>query len=216
MDLTNSTTLKTSSELKALALEQLQGKWGNAILAYFIYSIVMIIGSSIPLLGILISAIISGPLLFGLYSYYLKIQRKESASLDNLTSGINHFLKTFLLFNLTWIFIFLWSLLLIIPGIIAALRYSMAYFILVDNPETDAMEAINQSKEMMEGQKLRLFWLSLSFFGWIILSLLTFGLGFLVLTPYMITTFANFYEELKENKKYQGPISTASQSAPIS
>lgn len=106
------------------------------------------------------------------------------------------------------IFIFLWSLLLIIPGIIAAYRYSMAFYILNDNPKMGAMDALRESKKMMVGYKGKLFFLSLSFIGWTILSVLTLGIGFLWLIPYMNTTTANFYQNLKDASETEIPSST--------
>jgi uncharacterized membrane protein len=98
------------------------------------------------------------------------------------------------------VFTILWAFLLIIPGIIAALRYSMAYYIMNDYPEISAMEAIERSKELMDGQKMRLFMLCLSFIGWFFVGIITLGLGFFYLMPYWNATVANFYEDLKHSK----------------
>jgi len=80
----------------------------------------------------------------------------------------------------------------------------MAFYILNDNPGMSAMAALNQSKEMMEGHKGKLFLLGLSFIGWWILCILTLGIGFLWLTPYVELTMANFYEELKAGRRFSG------------
>ena len=98
---------------------------------------------------------------------------------------------------LTALFIWLWSLLLIIPGIIAAFSYAMVPFILDDNPEISGYEAIRRSKAMMKGHKFDLFYLLLSFIGWGILCMFTLGIGFLWLLPYMNTSIASFYEDIK-------------------
>ena len=87
-------------------------------------------------------------------------------------------------------------LLLIIPGIIAALSYAMTYYIIVDNESIGALEAIRQSKEMMRGNKWKLFCLGLRFFGWSLLCLLTLGIGYLWLIPYMAISFAKFYGDI--------------------
>ncbi|MGM0218088.1 DUF975 family protein [Enterococcus sp. AZ126] len=99
------------------------------------------------------------------------------------------------------IFIFLWSLLLVIPGIIKGYSYSQAYFIYYDRyEETDMrpgfLECITRSKHMMKGYKGQLFILDLSFIGWHILAILTAGIGYLWLTPYITATKAAFYENL--------------------
>lgn len=94
------------------------------------------------------------------------------------------------------IFIFLWSLLLIIPGIIKSYSYSMAGFIMSENPEMSAKEAMEVSMQMMKGNKWRLFCLQLSFIGWGILCIFTLGIGFLWLSPYMNAATAAFYDEV--------------------
>ena len=94
------------------------------------------------------------------------------------------------------IFIFLWTLLLIIPGIIKSYSYSMAGFIMSENPEMSAKEAMEVSMGMMKGNKWRLFCLQLSFIGWGILCIFTLGIGFLWLSPYMNAATAAFYDEV--------------------
>lgn len=93
--------------------------------------------------------------------------------------------------------LFLWTLLFIVPGIIMSFAYALTPYILEDNPELSAWEASSRSREMMRGHKFELFWLWLSFIGWMILSLLTFGIGFFWLIPYMQLSFAAFYNDLK-------------------
>ena len=117
--------------------------------------------------------------------------------METLFDGFSDFARSLVASLLMCIFVFLWSLLLIIPGIIAALSYSMTYYILADNPDVTASEAINMSKRMMFGHKTELFWLYLSFIGWAILCLFTFGIGFLWLLPYIQTSTAIFYENIK-------------------
>jgi len=96
------------------------------------------------------------------------------------------------------LYIFLWSLLLIIPGIVASFRYSMTDFILAENPDLSASQAIEKSKAMMSGNKWRLFCLHFSFIGWDILASLTFGIGYLWLTPYKQAAFAAFYRDVSK------------------
>lgn len=97
---------------------------------------------------------------------------------------------------LKWLYTFLWSLVLVIPGIIASYSYSMAEFILAEHPEMTAREAIAASKAMMDGHKWRLFCLHMSFLGWDFLCLFTFGIGNLWLVPYKVTSRAAFYREI--------------------
>jgi uncharacterized membrane protein len=96
------------------------------------------------------------------------------------------------------LFIFLWSLLLLIPGIVKGYAYMMTPFILKDNPELSANEAINLSQKMMKGHKFDLFYLMLSFIGWAFLGIFTLGIGYLWLMPYTYAAFAAFYQDLKK------------------
>ena len=95
-------------------------------------------------------------------------------------------------------FVSLWSLLLIIPGFIKYYAYALTPYILIDNPELSANQAINLSQKMMKGHKFDMFILHLSFIGWIILSIFTFGIGLLWLLPYMMTAQAAFYQDVKK------------------
>lgn len=104
------------------------------------------------------------------------------------------------------IFTFLWTLLLIIPGIVKSFSYAMTKYILEENPELSANEAIDRSRAMMRGHKFDLFWLYLSFIGWVILSIITCGIGFIWLVPYMETAEAAFYEEVKADYAANGGL----------
>lgn len=107
---------------------------------------------------------------------------------------------------LVGIFTFLWTLLFIIPGIIKAFSYSMTPYILDENPELSASEAIHRSRMMMKTHKFDLFWLYLSFIGWGLLCILTCGIGFLWLAPYFQTAKAAFYEEVKADYALNGGL----------
>lgn len=190
--------IKSNSELRAAAREQLKGNWLMAVLLCLVSSIIGGIFGFIPYVGPVINIIIAGPLVLGLIICFMRLVRRESFRFENLFDGFKNFKSAFLTQLLMSIFIFLWTLLLIIPGIIAGYKYSMAFYILNDNPEIGAMEALKASKEMMNGYKWKLFCLQLSFIGWALLSILTLGIGFLWLTPYIQATMANFYQNLKE------------------
>jgi len=97
------------------------------------------------------------------------------------------------------IFTVLWTLLLIIPGIIAAISYSMTFFIMADDDSIDAMAAIDKSKAMMNGYKMKYFRMNLRFLGWSLLCFLTLGIGFLWLIPYMYVSYVKFYDDIKNN-----------------
>ena len=104
------------------------------------------------------------------------------------TTAATRFLKT--------LYVFLWSLLLFIPGIIASYSYAMTRYILAENPEMTATQAIERSKQIMEGNRFRLFCLQFSFIGWDILCVFTLGIGNLWLTPYKQAAEAAFYREI--------------------
>lgn len=125
--------------------------------------------------------------------------------LSNLFNFSNYWRKVGGMVLMT-ILIFLWSLLLVIPGIIKSFSYSMTPFILDEFPELSPSEAIHRSRMMMKGHKFDLFWLYLSFIGWGILCLFTFGIGFLWLVPYMQTAEAAFYEEVKADYEINGGL----------
>lgn len=192
----------SSTQTRQTARDSLRNNWLQAVAVTLIYCLIFIVIGFIPFLGEIVTFVIAGPLILGFYVYHLKLIRGENPDVSLLFSGFNQFLQTFVLYLLTSIFIFLWTLLLIIPGIIASLRYSMAYFIMNDNPGMTAVEAIQTSKTMMEGHKADLFVLSLSFIGWILLAVLTLGIGFLWLIPYMATSIAAFYQNIKDDSYF--------------
>ena len=114
-------------------------------------------------------------------------------------------MKSFLTYLLMYVYLMLWTLLLIIPGIIKSFSYSMTYFILNDHPEYTANQAITESRHMMNGHKMDYFLLCLSFLGWFILSILTYQSVYYGLAPYFYATSAAFYEEIsKEYYKKEG------------
>jgi len=188
--------LPTNAELRTIARDQLRGRWGNPVLATLVYTFILALISFIPVIGGFISLLISGPLFLGFMTYFLNFKRGNNPNIEEIFSGFKNFGSAFTLNMLVCIFIFLWTLLFIFPGIIAALKYSMAFFILSDNPNIGAQEAINKSKVMMEGNKKQLFFLLLGFLGWALGCILTLGVGFLWLLPYVNTTMVNFYENL--------------------
>lgn len=190
----------TNYELKKLARDQMaNGRYWMILLATWI--VYAIIGASIPLV---IAIVITGPLLVG-YAYYM-IDIVESTHkgdrFELLFEGFKQNIVSAILARIiATIFIFLYMLLLIIPGIIKALSYSMIHFIIAENPEIEAMAALQKSEEMMRGHKMRLFTLYLSFFWWYILGFITAGFAFIFILPYIQTAVANFYVDLRGKKK---------------
>lgn len=215
-----------SSDYRRIAREKLVGNWGIAILAALVawllgglltsgnFSLTLNLdGESITLtstyihswlistlriglvLGI-VQFIIGGVVRQGYCQFLLKQHDGQEAELNDLFSQFHRFGDGFCLMLLQGLFTLLWALLLIIPGFVAIYRYAMAPFLMAENPEMTASEAIAASKTLMDGHKWELFCLDLSFLGWVILSTLTLGIGTLFLNPYMNAAHAAFYREI--------------------
>jgi uncharacterized membrane protein len=136
--------------------------------------------------------------MIGIVMFYLTVVRKQSTPrVGQIFEGFNYFGAGFVASLLMTLFIILWALLLIIPGIVACLSYSMTYFILAENPQTRGLDAIRKSRDMMKGYRWKLFCLGLRFIGWLILGILSLGIGFLWIIPYFWTSLANFYIDIK-------------------
>jgi len=195
-------TLSTTenSILMAQARECLRDKWGLVIGTFVVYTVIIIPISLIPIVGWIISILIGGPMSIGIAIFTLSVSRKQDAQLAQIFEGFQKFSVGLAAYLLIAAFVILWMLLLIIPGIIAALSYSMTYFIIADNNSIGALDAITKSKEMMRGNKWKLFCLGFRFFGWGLLCILSVGIGFLWLYPYMMVSFAQFYDDIKRQE----------------
>ena len=181
------------TELKNRAKQTLNGNWGTAILGVVIYMVVTSILSSTG-----VGAFVTGLVAVGYISLYLVLMRGGKPSFEGCISAITENIGTkFIATLLVSLYTFLWSLLFIIPGIVKSYSYAMTPYILLDRPELSPTEAIKESEKMMNGHKMDLFILELSFIGWIFLSVLTFGVLILYVEPYMMATKAAFYFELK-------------------
>lgn len=200
--------MKTAnSVLMKQAREALDGKWGLAIGVYLLSFIIIVGLQSLPGIGRfypgeIISFVITGPLSLGLAIFSLSLSRIQSPKLQYLFDGFDRIGVTFWAYLLTLFFTILWALLLLIPGIIASLSYSMTFYILADDVSIGARDAIKKSKIMMNGNKWKFFCLNLRFIGWALLSILTLGIGFLWLIPYAEISAAKFYDDIKD----RGPV----------
>ncbi|MGA9226434.1 MAG: DUF975 family protein, partial [Mesobacillus sp.] len=138
------------------------------------------------------------PLSVASYWFYLVIARWNDPKISQVFAVYKEWelsLKVIGTSILMGIFTMLWTLLLIIPGIIKGMAYSQAFFLMKDNPEYSALEAITESRKRMKGYKWKYFLMNLSFIGWIFIAIFTLGIGFLWLTPYISTANATFYNE---------------------
>lgn len=188
-----------NSVLMQRARESLAGKWGLAIGTCVVYMLIVVGIQMIPKAGPFIVLIIGGPMMLGLIIFSLKLARAQEAKLEDIFSGFNRFGTALGTHLLVILFTLLWMLLLIVPGIIAAFSYSMAFYILADDNSIGAMDAIDKSKKMMYGYKWKYFCLTFRFLGWALLCVLTLGIGFLWFMPYVTISFAKFYDDIKEN-----------------
>lgn len=192
--------MKTRQEIKTISKQQfLNTYWisvGGTVLALLTISAASVATMFLMGLGTLFLA---PSILVGLNYFSLCIYRGENPTIETLfTSGFNNYGRK--LGGMLWmyLFVYLWTLLFVIPGIIKALAYSMTPYILGDHPDVAAKEALKISMRMTEGYKGQIFMMLLSFFGWMILSGLTFGLvGIFYSYPYMFISMAGLYEEIK-------------------
>ncbi len=128
--------------------------------------------------------------------YYLDLLRREPAGVPTLFSRFKYIGKAFGLRMYMMLFVFLWSLLFVVPGIIAAYRYAMATRILAEDPSKGIRQCVEESKAMMYGNKGRLFGLHMSFIGWVLLGALTLGVLYLWISPWMMAADTAFYLDL--------------------
>ncbi|MBF2380161.1 DUF975 family protein [Listeria welshimeri] len=182
----------TISQVKQTAKESLRGSWGIAIGILVLAWLILTVGGGvvgwIPLLGWIAMLLLTGPLYTGVAWVYLAISRREQVDVAYMFSGFKEFGRTFLAYLLICIFTFLWSLLLFIPGIIKTYSYSQTFFILRDNPNISALDAITESRHMMNGHKGRLFGLSLTFLLWYLIPLAVAIVGSIIVASGSATT----------------------------
>ena len=184
-----------AKDYRKLAWSKLKGNWGVAIAAALIYSVLM---SALSAFGGIGTLILGGALTVGLCGFYLALVRCGSAKLEEMFNNItSDFVSRMLAYILYSIYVALWSLLFVIPGIVKSYSYAMTFYILRDNPGIGANEAITRSRQMMNGHKWQLFCLHFSFIGWLLLCSVTFGIAAFWVLPYMQTAQAAFYENIK-------------------
>ena len=203
------------AEIKNLAKEKIKGNLLNLLWPIIVISIVgsipsMIVGDSESILALIIvlaASFVTSIFSVSYVAYLLEFVRTGTSTFNTIIECVKkNWLRILLVSILVGVFTFLWTLLFIIPGIVAALSYSMATYLIVDT-DLDANDAIKESKRMMKGYKWDYFVFGLSFIGWIILVPLTFGILYIWLLPYMYVSMAIYYEKLKA--KANGKIENA-------
>jgi len=216
-----------TSTLKRRALNNLEGNWGLSVgvaflaallggislssnfnvkideehiryLPSIVLNLLALYASVAGLLG-LAQFIIGGTINLGYTQYLLDQHDRRELDFHVLFSQFHRFGVGFLQFFLRNLYIALWSLLFVIPGIVKTYSYAMTPYILADHPEMTANEAITASRQLMDGHKGELFWLRLTFIGWSFLCVFTLGIGNLFLNPYVNAAEAAFYRQLTGN-----------------
>ena len=201
--------MKTNVEIRALSLDQMQGNWTAGVIITLIYVAIEAVASSSGFISrtmgvtayTLIYILGLYPLAFGFYTTFLSLCRDHKPlDVQSFFEGFTskYFAKAIVVQLLVAIFVALWSLLLIVPGIIKICAYLIAPFIVADNPNITAMDAIRLSEKMMDGHKMDLFRIILGMLGCVVLSVLLLGIPLLWLVPYYMAVYTNFYLEVKK------------------
>ena len=190
------------AQLKANAKAQIKGKIGILFVITLVIALVSAVATGIlaliPVVGPIAAVIIITPAFsLSLMRIYLSVIDGKQPEVRDAFSGFDDFWSAFKVTFLVGLFTYLWSLLLVIPGIIKSISYSMSMYILAENKGKSARECINESKQMTNGHKAELFVLALSFIGWMLLGTITFGIAYIWIIPYMQATYTNAYRSLK-------------------
>ena len=213
--------MKQNQEYKNEALAALKGNWAPAVLATLVYYLLTLFlispyevavfrTNSADIMGLMAASrwygvfflgriLVMGPFLVGYVNSFknLLVEGDDRITANSFREGFKPYWRSVWAYLFRGILITLWSLLLVIPGIIKSLSYAMTMYIVKDHPELTVNEAIDLSKDMMYGHKYDLFYLYISFIGWYLLSILTLGIGTFWLMPYIQTAQASFYEGVK-------------------
>jgi len=175
------------------AKEQLAGQWLNAAIGTLIYIVISSALSSTYVLEL----ILGGPIMFGYILFMACLVDTKSGRFELLFKGFERFVETLIAGLLLTVAVSIGMALLIVPGIIVGTGLAMTFFIMADDANISGVDALKLSWQMMDGHKMDLFCLWLRFFGWFLLCILTCGIGFIWLMPYMTATTLNFYRTLR-------------------
>lgn len=192
------------AELKSLAKQQIKGNIGTLFLVTLVVALVSYALNLIPVAGSIASLLLAPALSLAVVAIYLGLAEGKKPSVGDVFSKFDQFWPAFKVNFLVGLFTALWALLFYIPGIVKAYSYSQAYYILAENPGIGAREAITRSRAMMNGHKMELFVLDLSFIGWYLLCSITFGIALIWVAPYIQATKTNFYNKIKGGVTVEG------------
>lgn len=195
----------SAAEFRSRARLKLKDNYWNAVL-------IIVVQGAILSFGSIVGFILAGALSIGLSTFFLHNADRQNTDISDLfTPFKQQFGNSILYFLLQTLFVSLWSLLFIIPGIVASFGYAMTPYILAEHPEISAIDALRMSKDMMKGNKGKYFCLQFSFIGWFILSMFTFGIGILFLSPYIQAANAEFFNEVSGKNVQRGTFDPAPQ-----
>lgn len=205
----------STKDFKAKALSQLKGKWTTPCIATLILlAIYTFVGNrSITVNGFMGAVLFS--FVYGVSAiaftniFILLFLSEKKVTMSDFINGFSDFLRGFL--GMLWmtLWLSLWSLLFLIPAFVKSFAYSQMFFILSDNPKIGVIKAMNLSKIITKGHKADLFCLMLSFFGWYILGVLSCGILFIWIIPYVSMTLTNSYYYLKQEAIRTGTLTPA-------
>ena len=178
------------AELKAVAKSQIRGNIGIIFVCALLAGLIIGISSVVAWLT-------APAFLISFIMIFLNLSNGVRPEISHIFGGFSLMFKALWLNILMGFFVFLWSMLLVVPGIMKSFAYMMAPYILAENPNMTAREALNESKRITQGHKMDLFVLELSFIGWGLLCVITAGIAAIYVIPYMQATLANAYKALK-------------------
>ncbi len=190
----------TFAELKTCARTGPKGNYWTFLGGWILWAILSGCVNLIPFLGIVAAIAFTCLQNYGFANMALRAADHRQLSVGDAFIGFNQFGRAFGCLFMMGLFTFLWSLLLVIPGIIKAFSYMLAPYLVIENPQMAVMEAIDESRRLMDGNKWRAFGLGLSFIGWWLLAILTFGLLLFWLIPYQSITMGAFYRAVLREK----------------
>lgn len=177
--------------LKKAAKNDLKGKYWMSVLVCLIFEVILYCCGYVHFCA---SLLVAGSLGYGFAYYFTDILRHGEAKIENLFIGFKKYVETLVIGLLKMLFVILWSLLFVIPGIIKYISYSMAFYIKRDNPEMTAKECLDASVRLTDGHKGKIFMLALSFFGWYILA--GFAVGFIFAFTQVFAGLYFYYAEV--------------------
>ena len=212
-----------NSLLRTNARNQLDGnifksKWLAMLAVCAVLPVVEAAAASMFVFGAVVILIVTGPFMYGMARTTVECVEGDKWEFSHTFVAFSeNFGHSAMLGFLQFLFTFLWSLLLIVPGIVKSYSYAMAFYIQQErtNKGKEPIECITESRQMMDGHKWQLFCLDLSFLGWYIVGALCLGIGIFFVAPYHQMARANFYEALKAELTPAAPVMPVAPIAPV-